>query len=84
MKAFDKWPDATVSPDTEFNERVAKADEKIFDMQEEHDTTNHRLQIEMRNKPAAHFMRVEIPQRRSRSLHSLMRMHLTSRVFLQD
>ena len=31
-------------------------------MQEEHDTTNHGLQIEMRNKPAAHFMRVEIPQ----------------------
>lgn len=62
MKAFDKWPDATVSPDTEFNERVAKADEKIFEMQEEHDVTNHGLKIEMRNKIAAHFMRVEVPQ----------------------
>ena len=57
-------PDATVSPDTEFNERVAKVpDEKIFDMQEETMILQIMdLQIEMRNKPAAHFMRVEIPQ----------------------
>lgn len=62
MKSFDKWPDGTVSPDDEFNGKVAKADAKIIETQEEHDSTNHGLQIEMRNKPAAHFMRVEIPQ----------------------
>tara|TARA_R110000744_G_scaffold3178_5_gene12397 strand:- start:1802 stop:2470 length:669 start_codon:yes stop_codon:yes gene_type:complete len=61
MKAFDQMPDGTVTEDKEFNKKVAEHDSKIFSIEETHEDTNKGLKIEMRNKMAAHFMRVEIP-----------------------
>lgn len=62
MKAFDAMPDGTRSPDVEFNERFDKLDKTTKEIEKEQEETNHGLNIELRHKIAAHFLRVEFPE----------------------